>query len=240
MRLIAHRGFDGQHSANTVAAVEEAVPRADVIELDIRRCASGELVVAHNALVDIDIDGVTRVDDLTAAELAALDAHDGEGVQTLESVLEAIPAETGVNLELKDPDVVEEALDVARSVDHEVIVSSFEADAIRRVNADGGSGVELAYVLGLTPRDDLDVAKDLDCNFVHPNAWLCLLTDVTEEAHRAGMKVNAWTVDSRLGAWALHRRGVDGVIASSPRVTDWVEDPNASPFPKGPLSDFVR
>lgn len=223
MRLIAHRGFDGQHSANTVAAVEQAVPHADMIEIDIRGCASGELVVVHDALVSIAIDGVTSVDDLTATELAALDAHDGEGVQTLRTVLDAIPPDTGVNLELKDPDVVERALDVARSVDHEVIVSSFDADAIRRVHANGAAGVELAYVLGLRPSDDLDIAKDLDCKYVHPNAWLCLLTGVVEEAHEAGMKVNAWTVDSRLGAWALDRRDVDGIIASSPRVTDWIE-----------------
>jgi glycerophosphoryl diester phosphodiesterase len=222
MRLIAHRGFDGQYSANTVAAVEQAAPHADMIEIDVRGCASGELVVVHDALVDIAIDGVTSVDDLTATELAGLDAHDGEGVQTLRTVLDAIPPDTGVNLELKDPEIVEQALDVARSVEHEVIVSSFDADAIRRVRANGSAGVELGYVLGLQPGDDLGVAKDLDCTYVHPNAWLCLLTNVTEEAHEAGMIVNAWTVDSRLGAWALDRRGVDGVIASSPRATEWV------------------
>ncbi|MDS0294963.1 hypothetical protein [Halogeometricum luteum] len=43
------------------------------------------------------------------------------------------------------------------------------------------------------------------------------------KGHEAGMTVNAWTVDSRLGALALERRGVDGVIASSPRVTERVE-----------------
>ncbi|ELZ31399.1 glycerophosphodiester phosphodiesterase [Halogeometricum pallidum JCM 14848] len=223
MRLIAHRGFDGQYSANTVAAVEQAVPHADMIEIDVRGCASGELVVVHDPLVDIAVDGVTSIDDLTATELSGLDVHDGEGVQTLRAVLDAIPPDTGVNLELKDPNTVERALEVARSVEHEVIVSSFDADAIRRVHADDDAGVELAYVLGLRPGDDLGVANDLECAYVHPNAWLCLLTDVVENAHRAGMTVNAWTVDSRLGAWALQRRGVDGVIASSPHVTEWVE-----------------
>ncbi|MBV0926074.1 glycerophosphodiester phosphodiesterase [Halomicroarcula limicola] len=223
MRLIAHRGFDEQYSANTVAAVEQAVPKADMIELDVRRCASGELVVAHNSLVDIAIDGVTEVDELTASELASLDAHDGEGVQTLSSVLDVIPAATGVNLELKDAATVEQALSRAREAPHDVIVSSFDAEAIRRVQVDGGEGVELAYVLGLTPGDDLAVAEELDCRYVHPNAWLCLCTDIVADAHDAGMLVNAWTVDSRPGAWALERRGVDGVIASSPHVTAWLE-----------------
>jgi glycerophosphoryl diester phosphodiesterase len=223
MHLIAHRGFDAQYSANTVAAVEQAIPEADMIELDIRRCASGELVVAHNSLVDIDIDGVTEVDELTASELASLDAHDGEGVQTLSSVLAVIPSQIGVNLELKDPATVEQALSMARETSHDVIVSSFDADAIRQVDLDGAEGVELGYVLGLTPGDNLAVAKELNCDYVHPNAWHCLITSIVADAHKMGMMVNAWTVDSRLGAWILARRSVDGVIASSPHVAEWLE-----------------
>ncbi|MFB6084208.1 MAG: glycerophosphodiester phosphodiesterase [Halorientalis sp.] len=223
MRLVAHRGFDEQYSANTVAAVEGAVPHADMVELDVRRCASGELVVAHNALVDIGLDGVDQVDELTASELAALDAHDGEGIQTLASVLDSIPADVGLNLELKDPEITEQALSVAESTPHEVIVSSFDPEALRGVHPGARTNVELAYVLGLTPDDDLAVARNLDCAYVHPNAWLCLLTGVVADAHDAGLAVNAWTVDSRPGAWALARRGVDGVIASSPHVTNWID-----------------
>ncbi|ERG93670.1 glycerophosphodiester phosphodiesterase [Haloquadratum walsbyi] len=222
MQLVAHRGFDKQYSANTVAAVERAIQNADMVEIDIRRCASGELVVAHNALIDIDIDGIDRVDELTATELAALDAHDGEGVQTLNTVLDMVPAEVGVNLELKDPKITEQVLTVAESVPHEVIISSFDPDALRGVHPKKNTNVELAYVLGATPDDDLAVAMGLDCAFVHPNAWLCLLTGVVARAHDAGLAVNAWTVDSRPGAWALSQRGVDGLIASSPHVVDWV------------------
>lgn len=223
MRLIAHRGFDEQYSANTVAAVEQAVPEADMVELDVHRCKSGELVVAHNALVDIDIDGVDRVDELTASELAALDAHNSEGVQTLETVLNPIPSEVGVNLELKAPDITKQALAMAESIPHEVIISSFDPDPLRGICPRQSSNVELAYVLGATLDDDLTVATDLGCEFVHPHAWLCLLTGVVADAHDAGLVVNAWTVDSRLGAWMLSWRGVDGLIASSPRVTEWLE-----------------
>ena len=223
MRLVAHRGFDEQYSANTVAAVEQAVPQADMVELDIRRCASGELVVAHNSLVDIGTDGVDEVDELTASELAVLDAHDGEGIQTLETVLEAIPTDVGVNLELKDPEITDQAVAMAESAPHEVIISSFDAEALDGVNPDEKENVELGYVLGTGLSDGLDVALDLDCAFVHPNAWLCLLTGVVADAHESGLAVNAWTVDSRPGAWALERCGVDGLIASSPHVTEWVE-----------------
>lgn len=223
MQLIAHRGFDAQYSANTVAAVEGAVPHADMIEIDVQRCASGELVVAHDSLLDVDVDGLTEVQDLDAAALAELDAHEGEGIQTLDVVLDAIPEDTGVNIELKQQGIVEDALEAARSTPHHVIVSSFDAEAIRQANASDDAGVDIAYVLGATPDDDLDVAVTTDCEYVHPNAWLCLFTGIVGAAHDAGLAVNAWTVDSRPGAWALAYRGVDGLIASSPHVTGWLE-----------------
>lgn len=223
MRLIAHRAYDEQYPANTVTAIEQAVPQADMVELDIRRCASGELVVAHNALVDIDIDGVDQVDELTASELAALDAHDGEGIQTLDAVLDAIPADVGINLELKDPEITEQALEMAESVSNETIISSFDAEALRGVSPEENTNVGLGYVLGATLDDGLEVAMELDCAFVHPHVWLCLLTGIVADAHDAGLAVNAWTVDSQPGAWALSWRGVDGVIASSPHVMRWVE-----------------
>jgi glycerophosphoryl diester phosphodiesterase len=56
MQLVAHRGFDKQYSANTVAAVERAIQNADMVELDIRRCASGELVLGR-VLEGVSVDG---------------------------------------------------------------------------------------------------------------------------------------------------------------------------------------
>jgi glycerophosphoryl diester phosphodiesterase len=219
MRLIAHRGFDDEYPPNTVAAVRKAASRADMIELDVHRCRSGELVVAHNDILDIDIDGITRVDDLTAAELADLDAHEGEGIQTLEGVLDAIPADTAVNFELKASECIDEALRIARNAPNHVVVSSFDAETIHEASRDD-EGVSLAYVLDATPTDDIEFAQSIDCEFVHPHTSVCLLTDLVTQAHDAGMEVNAWTVDTRSAAWALEQRGVDGVIASSPDVLD--------------------
>jgi glycerophosphoryl diester phosphodiesterase len=128
-----------------------------------------------------------------------------------------------ITIEVKEADVTEQALEMATSAPHEVIISSFDPDALRGVHPGDDTDVELGYVLGATPDDDLSVAMDLGCAFVHPNAWLCLVTDVVADAHDGGLAVNAWTVDSRLGAWALSWRGVDGLIASSPHVTEWIE-----------------
>ena len=52
MRLIAHRGFAETFPENTVLAVREAARWADAIEVDVRRCGSGEIVCLHDATVD--------------------------------------------------------------------------------------------------------------------------------------------------------------------------------------------
>jgi len=73
MRLIAHRGFLSVNPENTVAAVEAAAAVADGIEIDVRRCGSGEPVVIHDETVDRVTDGRGAVDEHTVADLAALD-----------------------------------------------------------------------------------------------------------------------------------------------------------------------
>ena len=48
-KVIAHRGASGVRRENTVPAFVEAVERgADGLEMDIRRCGSGQLVVFHD------------------------------------------------------------------------------------------------------------------------------------------------------------------------------------------------
>ena len=67
MRLIAHRGFAAVHPENTVRAVRAAARVADAVEVDVRRCATGELVVIHDATVDRVTDGTGPVADHSLA-----------------------------------------------------------------------------------------------------------------------------------------------------------------------------
>jgi glycerophosphoryl diester phosphodiesterase len=65
MRLIAHRGFADVYPENTIAAVQKAAPRTDMIEIDVRRCNSGEIVVFHDPTLDDRTDASGRVADTT-------------------------------------------------------------------------------------------------------------------------------------------------------------------------------
>lgn len=212
MRLIAHRGFAGHHPENTLRAVRAAADCADEIEVDVRRCDSGELVVIHDATLDRVTDGSGAVCRHTLSELRALDVlGTGEGVPTLEAVLDAVPPTVGVNLELKEVGLAEDALQLAGGADAQVCVSSFHANELegcRGVDPD----VPRAYLFESEPGDAMEFARQLDCSFVHPSRDCCD-EQLVGDAHAHGMSVNVWTVTDRNEARRLAEWGVDGVIA---------------------------
>lgn len=222
MNCIAHRGFAGIAPENTRQAVRTAVALgADGIEIDVRRCGSGELVVIHDETVDRVTDGKGHVADLSLEVLSALSVlGTGEGVPTLDAVLSAIPASVTVNVELKTSGIAAEVVAAAARYDTSLLVSSFEPDHLRECTPDDGEdagspAVDLALVSRTLTRDTLELATDLGCVAVHPH-WRACSTRAVRAAHERSLAVNAWTVRSGAVAGRLTTAGVDGLIADVP------------------------
>jgi glycerophosphoryl diester phosphodiesterase len=139
--ISAHRGGAARHPENTLAAFREAVRLgAHQIELDVRRTADGEAVVIHDETVDRTTDGRGRVDRLTLAELRRLDAgrwkgerFAGERVPTLREVLEIMPRDLWLNLQIKRAEPVARevaALIAAQDRLHQTIVACGNAAGV--------------------------------------------------------------------------------------------------------------
>ena len=99
----AHRGLhDGGRAENSLSAFRAAVDRGYGIELDVRLCKSGELVVFHDATLNRVCGVEGRVIDKTAEELASLSLSDtGEGVPTFKQVLAAVDGAVPLLIEIK-------------------------------------------------------------------------------------------------------------------------------------------
>ncbi|WP_159902156.1 glycerophosphodiester phosphodiesterase [Salinirussus salinus] len=218
MDCIAHRGFAETNPENTLVAVRAAggtgpgaAGPADAVEVDVRRCGSGELVVIHDGTVDRVSDGTGRVADLTLPELRGLDVLDtGAGVPTLAEVSEATAAP--LNVELKERGLAADALELADQAGVDAWYSAFDPAAAEEVREHGG---EAALLFAEDPDGALDRARRLDCVAVHPHHSLCD-ADFVRRAREAGLDVNAWTVRSREVATALAGAGADGLIADAP------------------------
>lgn len=217
VEVIAHRGFADERPENTLEAVRYAAPRADGIEVDVRRCGSGELVCVHDETLERVTDGavtddVGRLDweQLRSVSIGPSDVR----VPRLADVLEAVPADVRLHVELKERGLAPDLLGLLEGFDGSAIVSSFDPTALWQVQS-LTDRVALAYVFGDDPDRGLETAAELGCVAVHPSAALCRETAIVDRAHERGFAVNAWTVESRLEAARLALAGVDGVFSDA-------------------------
>jgi glycerophosphoryl diester phosphodiesterase len=206
MNCIAHRGFAGDHPENTLPAIRAACEVADGVEVDVRRCDSGELVVVHDETVDRVTDATGRVAAFTADELAALSvAGSDAGIPTFEAVCAAVPPDVTLHAELKERGL---GADVERTVaeaDCPCVVSSFDPDALSEVDS-----LQRA-LLTADGEGALAQAGAFDCRAIHP-AVAVATESFVERAHESGFDVNVWTVRDAETTRALRERGIDGVI----------------------------
>jgi len=212
---VAHRGFAAVEPENTVGAVRRAARRADGVEVDVRRCGSGEPVVVHDPTVDRVSDATGAVAELDAATLRSLSVEgSGEGIPTLAAVVDAVPAGVELLLELKEPGLAAEALATCVEAGLAVRVQSFDPDVVAEARA-AAPDVPRALLCADEPEAGLDRALALDCTAVGVHHEHCDRASVAA-AHDAGLTVYAWTVTDAGRAAELAALGVDAAISDVP------------------------
>ena len=207
MRIFAHRGSHRSLPENTHAAFARAIEEgADGVELDVRLCASGELVVVHDADLQRLANDLLEVARVPYGRLARADLGGGEKVPRLDDVLDQVlGAGLEVNVEVKGdvPDRRGTARAVAallarrRSNERDaILLSSFDPWVLGALRF-RSRGVRTAFLFdadhtGL--RRTAVLVRALQPDGVHPHHPLC-----TEEAVRGwrarGLFVGAWTVN---------------------------------------------
>jgi glycerophosphoryl diester phosphodiesterase len=230
--VIAHRGASADAVENTLAAFRRArADGADGVELDVMRCASGEVVVFH----DDDLmrlggrAGATRA--ASWAELRELDLGLGERIPRLEDVLEEL-GPLLVNVELKSPPSFWARLAprddglaaaVAATLRHHgtgerALVSSFDPILLARFRLRArqvATGLLVAHDQA-RPFRDAWPAHLLRPSAVHPESQL-VDARALRGWHARGLAVNVWTVDDPAELRLLCALGVDGVITNQPK-----------------------
>jgi glycerophosphoryl diester phosphodiesterase len=211
--VFAHRGTTPGSVENTLGAFAESRRLgADGVELDVRLTADGALAVHHDAVIA----GLGPLADLTVGQLPAHVPLLADALAVCEGMV--------VNVEIKndprDPgyDPTESvaaltALAIAESGwSDRVIVSSFQVSTLLAVRA-AESRLALGALWGyLTdPAAALAAAVEAGWRAVHP--FISAVTaPLVEEAHRAGLAVNAWTVNTAPDLTRCVELGVDTVI----------------------------
>jgi glycerophosphoryl diester phosphodiesterase len=228
--VLGHRGASAEAPENTLAAFRLAMDQgADGVELDVHRCATGEVVVIHDEDARRTAGAELRVAEAPLVALRALDAgawkgarFRGERVPLLTEVLEALPRAL-VNVELKgtgaDRRVAAATAEVLRraGAEERVIVSSFDLRLLAAFRA-AAPRVARGFLFdagGLwRPRAAL-ARWWVRPAAVHPEARLCTAARAARW-RSAGLLVNAWTVDDEAEAARLAGLGVAAIVTNEP------------------------
>jgi glycerophosphoryl diester phosphodiesterase len=238
--VVAHRGGSGYAPENTMAAFRRAVELgATFIETDLRMSRDAQLVAMHDAEVNRTTNGRGPVNQLTLAELRALDAGSwfgaefaGEHIPTLDEVLTfAREADVVFYLELKSDATwgVEHALVAALRKAREAartVVLSFDPAilaAVHRLDASLMTGL----VVDSAARDVVSRATQVGARQLAPRSDR-VTRDLVEQAHGQGLPVVTWTVNDPGRMRALIAAGVDGIMTDYPdRLREVLADRSA-------------
>ena len=220
-QVLAHRGASAVEVENTLLAFRRAKAfGAHAVELDVRLCKSGEMIVHHNPVLS---DG-RQINLLNKDELPS---H----VCTLAEALDACEG-MWVNIEIKndeaepDFDPTEKlagklvALLRGLGAPNQWLISSFRRETIDAVHA---LWPELPTAWLTTTVDDAQaesVAADLRASghsALHPNVRT-LTQHVINMMHLHDLSVNTWTIDDPVRMAELLEWGIDGLCTNKPDV----------------------
>ena len=215
---LAHRGDWSGAPENTLAAFAAAERAgADMIELDIRLTADGELAVVHDPTLE-RVWGLPRaVAETPLARVRELRAN-GHGIPTLAEALDAVSI--GVMVDYTLADVVEPALEAIRAADalDRCLFSGANVEGHRRIRELAPEArIALTWTEEEPPSGSL--LDELAVEFFNPPYQL-VDPGVVDAMHERGTKVSTWTVDDTLEMRRVVDAGVDAVISN--RIADLV------------------
>ena len=221
VKILGHRGNPAIHPDNTLLGIESAVELCDGVEIDFRRCATGELVLSHDPEVSGKVVSETPLDVLV----------EQYGLATAEALF-ALDLDGDLDLEVKnwpmDPGFEADhtiGLEVAAFARPRDIVTCFywpTIDAVKAMMPD--------VATGLLFEGDVGWAAALNHALRHAHGTLAphhtrVEPDLVNAAHEHSIEVAVWTVDDRRLVMKLAELGVDTIITNKPAdVMGWIQE----------------
>lgn len=238
VNIIAHRGANRYAPQNTMPAFERAAELgADGFETDVHLTKDGIPVICHNHTINETSNGMGSVASYTFEELRKLDfgsyyapEFKGTLIPSLDEFLElSKQADIEVmNIELKGPknkktDVVPAIIDAVKrhNLSDRLLISGFDTYLLKAAK-EYDHKVRIAYLYGFPHCDNypnmlfpIAHAKKIGAYALHPMG-IFVNKAYVKSAHREGIKVNAWTVNSEDRIRFMIDSGVDGIITDCP------------------------
>lgn len=220
--VIGHRGAMGYETENTIASIEKAIELGvSMIEIDVLRIKSGELMVFHDKRVDRLTNGAGEIEDYYMSDVLALNLVGGHKIPTLQQVLKAVDGRVKINIELKGKRTASKVDQIIRVYQRRegyplsnYVISSFdweELDAFRALNQE----VDVAVLTDADPLQAIPKAQELNAVAVNPY-YKNINAEIVKQIHDAGFKVYTYTVNEEADITSVKEMGVDGIFCDYP------------------------
>ncbi|MBT8291661.1 MAG: glycerophosphodiester phosphodiesterase [Eudoraea sp.] len=219
---IGHRGAMGHETENTLASIQKALDlNVDMIEIDVFKIASGEIVVFHDKKIDRLTNGSGDTESLNLDDLDNLTLNGDHKIPLLIEVLDLIDHKVSLNIELKGPGTSTGVIQIINSYMEnkgwsldDFLISSFnweELKDMRTIN----KNIQIAVLTEANPLDAIAIAEELDAVAINPN-YMSLTKANVSKIQSHGLKIYTWTVNDAEQISKLKSYGVDGIITNYP------------------------
>ena len=219
---IGHRGAMGHETENTLASIQKALDlNVDMIEIDVFKITSGEIVVFHDEKIDRLTNGSGDIESLDLESLKNLTVEGNHKIPLLSEVLDVINHKVPLNIELKGAGTSEGVIDIINSYMEnkgltldDFLISSFNWEELKNMRLIN-KNIKIAVLTESNPLDAIVIAKDLKAVAVNPN-YLSLTKENISEIKSQGFKIFTWTVNDAEQISKLRELGVDGIFTNYP------------------------
>jgi len=215
-RIVAHRG---RHNAadrreNTIPAIRAAAEwGAEVVEIDVRLTADGDVVLLHDATLERVWGDPRAVSDMTSAQVRMMGADD----QRIPTLAEALDASrmlgTVLLIDMDHSDPARAAAETVRALDAEARTEWCGAIEAMRIVREELPNAVIHQEWTSPQAPDADALADLRPTYV--NAHHLLVGEaLVDGVHALGARVACWTVDDPAQASHLGSIGVDSLTTN--------------------------
>ncbi|WP_250149296.1 glycerophosphodiester phosphodiesterase family protein [Flagellimonas sp. 389] len=220
--VIGHRGAMGHETENTLASVQKALDLGvDMIEIDVFKISSGEIVVFHDERVERLSNSGGNIEEYNIYDLKKLTLDGNHKIPMLQDVLKLIDNKVALNIELKGANtservnfIIENYIEGKGWILDNFVISSFNWDELRemrKINAN----IKIAVLTEEDPMDAISVAKELNAVAINPD-YTTLTEENAGKIKDEGFKIYTWTVNEPDDIQRMKAFGVDGIITNFP------------------------
>ncbi|MEN3042490.1 MAG: glycerophosphodiester phosphodiesterase family protein [Fervidobacterium sp.] len=225
MKILGHRGVPVLLKENTIPSLLKAFEfGADGIETDLRITKDGKIVLIHDETLKSFCGEDIRVKDLELNDLSKF-SSDGLKVPTLEEFLEVVPKYKCLNLEIKDYEAGELAVELSKSYEGEIIYSSFNHKLIDQLKQTYPN-LKFGYLFG---KEHSNMSDEEFFNLFTLNTYSAhlpitayeqkpeIIEKIVEKLKNMGIKIVFWTVNSKEAIKSIQHY-IDYLITDDVRI----------------------